>query len=81
MNARINSASYRILSPIQPESCRSAATLVHLRRPEETVARLAEEGILCTPKPEGMRVATHFFVSEEDIDCLVEALALIEGTR
>ncbi len=78
---RLLGAGFRILSPLAPEKYRSAETLVELESPQRVVGALAERGILCTVKPEGMRVATHFFVSPEDIDRLVEALAAIIGSR
>jgi selenocysteine lyase/cysteine desulfurase len=63
-----------VLSPLNPEEYRSAQTLVRLADPEGTVRALTREGIVCTRKPEGMRVATHFFVNEDDIDQLIEKL-------
>ncbi len=71
-------AGYRILSPTDPPGSRSAQTLVALRNPAETVSELKRRDILCTEKPEGMRIATHFFVSREDIDVLVGELEQIE---
>ena len=71
---RLSRAGFRVLSPLQREAYRSAQTLVQLSEPQKTVQALAQENILCTLKPEGMRVATHFFVNEEDIDELVRAL-------
>jgi selenocysteine lyase/cysteine desulfurase len=65
----------QVLSPLHPEKYRSAQTLVRLAKPSETVKALTGKGILCTIKPEGMRVATHFFVNESDVDRLIAALA------
>lgn len=79
LTQRLSSAGFRILSPLQPEKWRSAETLVALREPERVVGALAEEGLLCSIKPQGMRVATHFFVNEEDIDHLVGKLTEIEA--
>ncbi len=78
---RLSSRGFRLLSPLTPDHYRSAQTLVALESPQRVVGALAEKGILCTVKPEGMRVATHFFVSLEDIDRLVETLADICGSR
>ena len=66
-----------VLSPLTPEKYRSAQTLVRLADPSGAVRALAKQGILCTRKPEGMRVATHFFVSKDDIDHLIDALRQI----
>ncbi|MFQ5738119.1 MAG: aminotransferase class V-fold PLP-dependent enzyme [Acidobacteriota bacterium] len=74
LTGRLLEAGFVILSPLQREEYRSAETLVQLRNPEQVSRTLAERGILCTPKPEGIRVATHFFVNEEDIDQLIRGL-------
>jgi selenocysteine lyase/cysteine desulfurase len=42
--------------------------------PRRAVAQLARRGVAVTLKPEGIRVATHFFNDETDIDRLIEAL-------
>lgn len=76
---QLAAAGFRVLSPMHPEKYRSGATLVHLDRPAETVKQLWDEDILCTEKPEGMRVATHFFNSAEDVDVLVTALKRLVG--
>jgi selenocysteine lyase/cysteine desulfurase len=39
------------------------------------VAKLGEQKIIITKKPQGIRVATHFFNNEDDIEQLVEALS------
>jgi selenocysteine lyase/cysteine desulfurase len=66
-----------ILSPLTPEKYRSPQTLVRLADPNRTVRSLTQQGIICTKKPEGMRIATHFFVNESDIDRLIDALRLM----
>lgn len=75
LTERLTEIGLEILSPLDPEKYRSAQTLVRLADPNRTVNALTEQGIICTKKPEGMRVATHFFVNEADIDCLIEALS------
>jgi len=74
LTERLERIGAEVLSPLDPEKYRSAQTLVRLTRPGKTVKALTRKGILCTRKPEGMRVATHFFVNELDIDRLIEAL-------
>ncbi len=78
---RLVQAGYRVLSPLGREGFRSGATLLELVRPSETVAELERRHILCTPKPEGMRIATHFFVTQAEIDQLVSNLLEIEPPR
>jgi selenocysteine lyase/cysteine desulfurase len=68
-------AGWKVLSPIGNESSRSAETLVLADDPARVVARLAEEKIIVTRKPQGIRVATHFFNNQADIERLMEGLA------
>jgi selenocysteine lyase/cysteine desulfurase len=42
--------------------------------PAGLVAKLAEQEIIVTKKPEGIRVATHFFNNEDDIELLIATL-------
>lgn len=74
LTGRLDEAGWRVLSPLQDESCRSGETLVELDRPKRTVAQLARHGIIVTEKPQGIRVATHFFNNEADIERLIAAL-------
>jgi selenocysteine lyase/cysteine desulfurase len=66
---------WQVLSPLADERMRSGETLVFAGDPAGLVAQLAEQGIIVTKKPEGMRVATHFFNNESDIRQLLESLA------
>jgi selenocysteine lyase/cysteine desulfurase len=67
-------AGWTVLSPIANEGMRSAETLVSADEPARVVAKLAERKIIVTEKPQGIRVATHLFNNETDIETLVEAL-------
>jgi cysteine desulfurase/selenocysteine lyase len=71
---RLIGAGWKILSPIDDDRARSAETLVQAEDPAGLVARLAEQKIIVTRKPQGIRVATHFFNNEADIERLIEAL-------
>ena len=71
---RLVEAGFKVLSPIGDENNRSAETLVAIENPAQVVAKLAEQGVIVTEKPEGIRVATDFFNNEEDIERLIEAL-------
>ncbi len=71
---RLTEAGWKVLSPISDESTRSAETLVEADDPAGLVARLAEQKIIVTQKPQGIRIATHFFNNEQDIERLIEAL-------
>jgi selenocysteine lyase/cysteine desulfurase len=65
---------WQVLSPLRDESMRSAETLVAFDEPAEVVRKLVKGGVIVTEKPEGIRVATHFFNNEDDIDRLIAAL-------
>ncbi|MCA1643877.1 MAG: aminotransferase class V-fold PLP-dependent enzyme [Acidobacteria bacterium] len=71
-------AGWKILSPLRDESARSAETLVACGDPARVVRHLRARDVAVTQKPEGFRVATHFFNDESDIERLIDAL---EGVR
>jgi len=75
---RLIEAGWNVLSPLSSDRCRSAETLVAVTNPAAVVAALADEGVIVTQKPEGIRVATDFFNDQGDIERLLEAL---EKTR
>jgi selenocysteine lyase/cysteine desulfurase len=70
----LTAAGWRVLSPLASEAARSAETLVEAEDPRRVVRHLARSGVAVTIKPQGFRVATHFFNNEEDIERLVKAL-------
>jgi selenocysteine lyase/cysteine desulfurase len=75
LTARLFEAGWRILSPLRAETMRSGETLVAAERPKRVVAHLARRNIAVTEKPQGIRISTHFFNNEADIERLVTALA------
>jgi len=75
LTERLGEAGLRVLSPLGNENSRSAETLVAIENPAQVVARLADQSVIVTEKPEGIRVATDFFNNEQDIEQLVEALS------
>jgi cysteine desulfurase/selenocysteine lyase len=74
LTARLTETGWTVLSPIASESMRSAETLVAAQEPARLVAKLAERKIIVTEKPQGIRVATHLFNNEDDIEQLIDAL-------
>lgn len=76
LTRRLTDSGWKVLSPIGDERARSAETLVEAEDPARVVAQLAERKIIVTRKPKGIRVATHFFNNEEDIEQLIEALGM-----
>lgn len=74
LTRRLSESGWKVLSPIADDRTRSAETLVQADDPAGVVAKLAERKIIVTKKPQGIRVATHFFNNEDDIERLIEAL-------
>jgi len=75
LTKRLNDSGWRVLSPIADERMRSAETLMEVDDPAAVVAKLAEQNIIVTKKPQGIRIATHFFNNEADVERLVLALS------
>jgi len=71
---RLRETGCQVLSPLRNEDWRSAETLVAMDRPKRVVTKLMQRGVIVTEKPQGIRVATHFFNNEADIERLIEAL-------
>ena len=74
LTEQLAGAGWRVLSPLRDEATRSAETLVAADNPARVARHLSQRGVAVTQKPEGIRVATHFFNNEEDIARLVAAL-------
>lgn len=72
LTSALRHADFEVLSP--SGSGRSGQTLVAVDDPPGTTEYLRAKGIVVTQKPEGIRVATHFYNSDEDIEKLVDAL-------
>jgi selenocysteine lyase/cysteine desulfurase len=74
LTKRLMEAGWNVLSPLANEKMRSAETLVSVEDPAGLVAKLAEQKIIVTEKPQGIRIATDFFNNEDDIERLMSAL-------
>lgn len=74
LTERLEASGWKVLSPITDEKWRSAETLVAVNDPSRAVSQLAARGVIVTEKPLGIRVATHLFNNEDDIERLIEAL-------
>lgn len=74
LTQQLTVAGWRVLSPLRDEALRSAETLVAADDPARVAKHLSTRGVAVTQKPEGIRVATHFFNNEEDIARLLAAL-------
>ncbi len=78
---RLIENGWTVLSPIDEEGSRSAETLVEADDPAAIVQKLAQNKIIVTEKPQGIRVATDFFNNETDIDRLIENLKSIKPMK
>jgi len=74
LTSRLDEIGWKVLSPLGDEKFRSAETLVRGEEPAKIVSQLAQQNILVTEKPQGIRVATDFFNNEDDIEKLVHRL-------
>lgn len=75
LTERLIAAGWNVLSPLEDETMRSAETLVSVENPGALVNKLAEQKIIVTEKPQGIRIATDFFNNEDDIDHVVNGLS------
>jgi len=72
LTTRLETETFEVLSP--GGAHRSGQTLVRLPNPHGAMLFLSERGVHVTEKPEGIRVATHYYNTEAEIDACVEAL-------
>jgi selenocysteine lyase/cysteine desulfurase len=72
LTTRLERAGLEVLSPGREH--RSGQTLCAVSDPGRARRFLAERGIAVTQKPEGIRISTHFFNRESDVDACVAAL-------
>ena len=75
LTTRLAESGFKVLSPLGREESRSAETLVRVDQPHEIVRKLFQRGVIVTEKPEGIRVATHFFNNEDDMERLIGGLS------
>jgi cysteine desulfurase/selenocysteine lyase len=73
LTLELGRAGFEVLSP--GGEYRSGASLCAVADPHRATAFLKDQGVAVTPKPEGVRIATHFFNDEGDIDRCVAALS------
>lgn len=74
LTSRLAERGWEVLSPIRNDSVRSGETLVEVEQPGEVVRHLFRRGVVVTEKPQGIRVATHFFNDEDDIERLIAGM-------
>ncbi len=69
---RLGKEGFEVLSP--GGDYRSGQTLCLVPEPRRARAFLKQRGISVTGRPEGIRIATHFFNTEQDVDSCVQGL-------
>jgi selenocysteine lyase/cysteine desulfurase len=79
LTSRLAESGWPVLSPLQNKTARSGETLVKVDNPDEVVRHLFRRGVVVTEKPQGIRVATHFFNNEEDIERLIAGMNETRG--
>lgn len=72
LTSRLGRESMEVLSP--GKGHRSGQTLVRVPDPARARAFLLDRGVHVTEKPEGVRVSTHFYNTEAELDACVDAL-------
>ena len=72
LTSRLGREDFEILSPGGDH--RSGETLVRLPEPHRASAFLLERNIHVTEKPEGLRISTHFYNDEAEVDACVDGL-------
>ncbi|MDT4952023.1 MAG: cysteine desulfurase / selenocysteine lyase [Acidobacteriota bacterium] len=80
LTGRLAEEGWHVLTPLRDEKSRSGETLVAMPRPKRVVAQLRERNIAVTEKPQGIRISTHFFNNEADIERLIAALDEIRNS-
>lgn len=73
LTVRLEHEGFEVLSPGGEH--RSGQTLVRVEAPARARLFLEGRGVHVTEKPQGLRIATHFYNAEPDVDVCVEALA------
>jgi cysteine desulfurase/selenocysteine lyase len=72
LTERLQRAGFPVLSP--GGAYRSGETLVEIPEPRRAFRFLRERAILVTRRAQGLRISTHFYNNEADVDACVSAL-------
>ncbi|ADX84127.1 aminotransferase class V-fold PLP-dependent enzyme [Saccharolobus islandicus] len=63
---------------ITPEEKRAGIVVVKVKKPKEVVKELLREDIVVSPRGEGIRISTHFYNTEEEVQKTIEKILEIE---
>lgn len=72
---RASAAGYQVRTPRDP-SCRGPLVVVRTRHAEQLASLLRAGGVICAPRADGVRCSFHFYNLEEDVDRLLEQMAV-----
>jgi selenocysteine lyase/cysteine desulfurase len=72
LTTTLSAAGFVVLSPGGDH--RSGETLIEIADPKRCARALRRQGVLVTEKPQGIRISTHFYNNEADIDRAIGAL-------
>lgn len=63
------------LEIITPENKRAGIVVIKLNKAREVVQELANDNIIVSPRGEGIRISTHFYNTEDEIQKTIEKIA------
>ncbi|MEM3328612.1 MAG: aminotransferase class V-fold PLP-dependent enzyme [Saccharolobus sp.] len=63
------------LEVITPENKRAGIVVIKVNKPKEIVQELLKENIVTSPRGEGIRISTHFYNTEDEIQKTIEKIS------
>lgn len=70
---RVKDAGFQLQTPVEKQ-CRSGIVNFKTAKPQRTVKKLAEKGIVVSARSHGIRVSPHFYNTEKEIDTLMQEI-------
>ncbi|MQL55702.1 aminotransferase class V-fold PLP-dependent enzyme [Acidianus ambivalens] len=60
---------------ITPKEKRAGIVVIKVKKPKEIASRLAQRNIIVSPRGEGIRISTHFYNTEEEIEKTINSIS------
>jgi selenocysteine lyase/cysteine desulfurase len=60
---------------ITPKEKRAGIIVIKVKKPKEITSRLAQRNIIVSPRGEGIRISTHFYNTEEEIEKTINSIS------
>jgi selenocysteine lyase/cysteine desulfurase len=60
---------------ITPKEKRAGIVVIKVKKPKEITSRLAQRNIIVSPRGEGIRISTHFYNTEEEIEKTINSIS------